>query len=324
MVRPRFQSALTVWQHAALAALLLAAAACSGPGPTAAPDATAAAATPAVPLPGATTATPTAPPPGGPTTTPVPLAATVNGEPISLAAWEREVARCQSGLAGAGFDATVCPRSALQDLIDSAVQEQAARRAGLSVSAAEVDAALAEVEASLGGPDALAEWRQANLYTPDEFRAALQAERLRVLAGQQVVAGVGPLAEQVHARAIVVTSPDTAGQILAQLQAGADFSTLAVNFSRDLASRVAGGDLGWFPRGVLSVPEVEQAAFALQPGELSGVIASDMGYHIVQTLERDPARPLDPAAADVLRKAAWQAWLDGLLAEASISLHVNP
>jgi parvulin-like peptidyl-prolyl isomerase len=109
-----------------------------------------------------------------------------------------------------------------------------------------------------------------------------------------------------------------------ELQAGADFATVALNYSRDLSSRAAGGDLGWFPRGILTVPEVEDAAFALQPGETSGIVQSSLGFHIVQTIERDPARPLSPAAAQVLRAAAFTAWLDELVAGAAIEQFIAP
>jgi parvulin-like peptidyl-prolyl isomerase len=86
----------------------------------------------------------------------------------------------------------------------------------------------------------------------------------------------------------------------------------------------SGGDLGWFPRGLLAVPEVEEAAFALQPGETSAVISSALGYHIVQVIERDPARALSPAASQALRAAAYSSWLEARLAEASIQRHINP
>ena len=137
------------------------------------------------------------------------------------------------------------------------------------------------------------------------------------------VAAVAPNAEQVHAREMLVTSQTTAEAVLAQLQAGADFATLAIQYSRDLSSRAGGGDLGWFPRGVLTVPEVEQAAFALQPGQTSAIIHSALGYHIVQVLERDPQHPLSPAARQALRAAAFSTWLDAQVAKATVVKHIT-
>lgn len=262
--------------------------------------------------------------PPTPTATPEPLAATVNAQGIPLSAYAREVARCQAGEAAAGLDGADCPQTVLQTLIEQAVIEQAAAAQGVRVAARDVDAALAQIEQDLGGPEALAAWETANLYTADEFRAALAADLLRARLGEQAVAALPTTAEQVHARAVLVTAEDTAQAVLAQLQGGADFASVALNYSRDLSSRAAGGDLGWFPRGVLTVPEVEEAAFALQAGEMSGIVRSRLGFHIVQTLERDPARPLSAAAAQTLRAAAFNAWLDDLVAGAAIERRVVP
>jgi parvulin-like peptidyl-prolyl isomerase len=280
-----------------------------------------------------------------PVGTPEPLAATVNGGGILLAALQAEVQRCQTGLTSAGVDAGNCPESALQSLIEQKVVEQAAGAAQLTVTDEEVSAAEAHIQQSLGGANAYAAWLAANFYTPDGFRQALRQDRLRAKMADQVMAAVGTQAEQVHALALVVadeaTAQDvlaqiqsgadflvadeaTAQDVLAQIQSGADFSTLALKYSLDLSSRATGGDLGWFPRGVLAVPEVEAAAFALKPGETSGVIHSAVGYQIVKVLQIDPARPLSPAAQQTLRAQAYQAWLTEALSKAVIQKIVSP
>jgi peptidyl-prolyl cis-trans isomerase D len=82
-------------------------------------------------------------------------------------------------------------------------------------------------------------------------------------------------------------------------------------------TKAAGGDLGWFPRGVLVSKEVEDAAFALQPGQVSGVVQSAFGFHIVQVLERDPSRPVDQDTLLTMQKAAVEQWLAGLRAAAT-------
>lgn len=270
------------------------------------------------------TAAPTTPPATDvPTATPVPLAVTVNGQDITLDAYDRELARCRAGDTEAGVDPQVCPAAVMAQLIKQAVVEQAAAAAGIGVAPAEVDAALNKITTNLGGPGALDAWLTADKYQASEFRDALQADLLRARMLDQVVAAVGPNAEQVHAREILVTSQATADAVLAQLQSGADFATLAIQYSRDLSSRAGGGDLGWFPRGVLTVPEVEQATFALQPGQTSAIIHSILGYHIVQVLDRDPQRPLSPAARQTLRATALSTWLDAQVAKATVVKHIN-
>lgn len=76
-----------------------------------------------------------------------------------------------------------------------------------------------------------------------------------------------------------------AGSILDSLKAGADFAELARRHSQDPASAVEGGDLGLVRRGIF-YPEFEQAAFALSVNEISSVVESPVGFHIIQLVER--------------------------------------
>ncbi|HLL15571.1 MAG TPA: peptidylprolyl isomerase [Pyrinomonadaceae bacterium] len=76
-----------------------------------------------------------------------------------------------------------------------------------------------------------------------------------------------------------------AEELLAKLRAGGDFNALAKEHSADPSNKDKGGDLGWFGRGMMVKP-FEEAAFALKPGELSGVVETQFGYHIIKLEER--------------------------------------
>jgi peptidyl-prolyl cis-trans isomerase SurA len=73
--------------------------------------------------------------------------------------------------------------------------------------------------------------------------------------------------------------------ILDSIRAGGDFVTFAKRYSEDPGSSIHGGDLGWARRGDF-VKEFEEATFALKPGQLSDVVETTLGYHIIQLLDR--------------------------------------
>ena len=105
--------------------------------------------------------------------------------------------------------------------------------------------------------------------------------------------------------------------------AGADFATLAQAHSTDTSTRLAGGDLGWFPMGTLTMPDVEEAAFALEPGEVSQPIESLLGFHIVKCNERGE-HPLSPHALQRQREAAVVDWLNGQRDTVAIEIFITP
>lgn len=119
---------------------------------------------------------------------------------------------------------------------------------------------------------------------------------------------VGP---EVQARHILIAGADAdsklrAEKVLAELQGGADFAKLAKEYSADKSNAEKGGELGFFGRGVM-VPEFEAAAFALEkPGDLSGLVQSKFGYHIIQLQGKKDARirSFDEVKDELLKEAS--------------------
>jgi len=109
-----------------------------------------------------------------------------------------------------------------------------------------------------------------------------------------------------------------ATQIKQQLDAGADFATLAKEYSDDTGSKDQGGELGWFPRDSGFVKEFEDAAFSLQPGQISDPVKTQFGYHIIQVEERDPAHELDAYTIQQRKYDAYNTWLTDLRNAAKI------
>jgi len=99
-----------------------------------------------------------------------------------------------------------------------------------------------------------------------------------------------------------------AEQIVKEAKApGADFAALAKKYSEDEASAKNGGDLDYFSRGRM-LPEVEQAAFSMQPGEISDVIKAQDGYHIIKVTDKKPAttKSLDEVKAQITDQLMWE------------------
>src|SRR5665213_3946412 len=81
-----------------------------------------------------------------------------------------------------------------------------------------------------------------------------------------------------------------------RILAGEDFATLATQFSEDPGSKQNGGELPAFPRGQM-VPEFESAAFALNTNQVSEVVTTQFGYHLIKLLDKTPAKEIDYATA---------------------------
>lgn len=116
-------------------------------------------------------------------------------------------------------------------------------------------------------------------------------------------------AEQVHAAHILVATEDAAKAIEEQLRQGADFAELAKEQSADSATAVNGGDLGWFPRGLMVEP-FEEVAFSLEPGEISAPVQTQFGWHIITVFEKEADRPVDVETLQTLRNQQFSKWLE--------------
>lgn len=199
-------------------------------------------------------------------------------------------------------------RETLVQMIQELFAEREARHQGITVSAADVEARISSVAREQGFP------------TTEEFERALRgqglsAEELRQRVRSSLIVeairnrlrsqvriteaqiraeyGNGSQFEEVHARHILFSTQGTdeaaalkeARDALAQIRAGGDFAALARKLSDDPGTKDRGGDLGFVPRGRF-LPEFERATFALKVGQVSEPVRTQVGYHLIQALER--------------------------------------
>jgi len=311
---PRADRAWRAWVLGASLGLLVWLSACSGraAGPTPTPA-----------RPRIRTLTP-APPPTAtvtPSPTPLPLAARVNDEGILVAEWVAETRRALAAAETLGLDLSPAEAGpqALDVLVERLLWAQAAREQGLFPSDDEVQARWDALVAARGGPEPWEAYLDALGYTPEAFRRALALDMAAARVQAAVVAQVPTHGPQVKARAIQVPTRAEAEAVLQYLQAGNEFRVLARQYHPG-----GQGDLGWFPRGVLWVPEVEEAAFALEPGQYSDIVTTDRGFYIVFVEDRASERPYAPWALDVLRARAVEDFLAQRRAAARIEVLVTP
>jgi parvulin-like peptidyl-prolyl isomerase len=250
------------------------------------------------------------------------LAAIVNGEVITLADFESELVRFQDAR---GTDLATQNNSSklvLQALIERLLLAQGAYSMGVSIEDNDIDAEIEGLIDEIGGVDTYSSWLQNNQYTEETFRQALAIEMYSTEMIEVILSEVSKTELQAHARHILVATQEEAEGIQQQLTEGAEFGELAVLYSLDLSTRPAGGDLGWFPAGTLTAPEVEQAIFQLEPGGATEIIASDFGYHVVELIAlEERALPYETLLAR--QTQAVENWLKVRLDQAEINIFID-
>lgn len=207
-------------------------------------------------------------------------------------------------------------------LINLELARQLAKAEGIVIS----DAALAqEIETtrqSILSSGTYTDWDNflaVNKITDEYFR-----DRIRdsMIVDELVKRHGGPTeAEQVHAQHILVADEETARKVLDELKAGKTFEELAAQYSQDTGSKDSGGDLGWFPRGIM-VAEFETAAFSLAVGEVSQPVKTDFGYHIIKVLGKE-VRPLEAETLQQMQEQAFGEWFSAQRDQAQIEEHMT-
>lgn len=249
------------------------------------------------------------------------VVARVNGEPIGRQEFEQAVESLEARIGGS---VPAERRDAVfRDLLDQLVayhllaQEAKARR--FTVDPNEVAGELARLGKQFPDEATFQQALAARQLTVEGLRAQIERDLLvgkllETEVGATVTVGEAEVAtfyqqhqdrfqepESMQASHILIrvepgADPATrrraherAEAVLKQARSGADFAALAREFSEDPGSAAAGGDLGFFARGQM-VPAFEAAAFALKPGELSALVESPFGLHIIKAGAHRPAR----------------------------------
>ena len=115
-------------------------------------------------------------------------------------------------------------------------------------------------------------------------------------------------ARQVHLYAIKLDTKEKASEVVQRLQEGDDFATVAKEYSIDEESKQYGGEMGWVPRGVM-LPELDEAAFSLEAGNVSQPIETSTGYYVIKVSEIDENKTVDNEYRDIIAANEMAKWL---------------
>ncbi len=274
--------------------------------------------------------TPGAAPPGSPLPAgvdPGKPVATVNGKAIAAdkvyGVYQMNKSMLeQRGRALSETDDQALKAQSLQVVVADELLYQAALAAGVTVGAAEIDAALKQLKTRAGSEDNYRKFlageglNEVQVHGEIERNLRAEAYRKALSAGKGVTEDQArkfydankemfKVPDQVHAQYILVKAtnkdPESvrldaqkrAEEAQRRASSGEDFGALAKQFSQDqTASR--GGDVGFFPRGVM-FPKFEEIAFSAKPGDVSPVFETPKGFNVMKVLERKPEaiRPFD-------------------------------
>ena len=157
------------------------------------------------------------------------------------------------------------------EIIQAEVLAQGAKRVGIEVTPAEVDARLKEYEL----PDG------------EAYRDMISADLFREKLREYFDAELPDIMEQAHVQVMLVESQEVADEVITKIEASGNFTALVDEFSHHPEIE---GDLGWLPRELMPNPLIEEAAFSVAPGELSQPIYEDsasknLGYWLIEVID---------------------------------------
>lgn len=249
------------------------------------------------------------------------IVATVNGDSITLDEFNVAFERLRNQSTMANYSDIAA--NVMDMLIEQHLINQSASEMNITVSDAEVDTQIQEYRSLVDNDAAWQEWLQVNGFTEEQLRESVRDDLITKRLIETVTeVEAGMVIAEVNARHILVETEEEANAILARLNNGEDFGALAAELSKDITTREQGGDLGWFTRDGLLTPELAEAAFQLQPNQITGPIQTMLGYHIIQMLAVNE-REARVEEQSFLTAEQFTNWLQVLLEDAVIERYIQ-
>jgi hypothetical protein len=175
-------------------------------------------------------------------------------------------------------------QSSLEQNIQKDLLLLAASREGIKIKNSEVEELFQKELVEKAGGEAKFQEVVSKIYglTVPEFKKLAWKDMEVIIAKEKIQ---NDLLLNIQVAHILIKDEKKAKEILERVKKGEDFTALAKEFSEDTGSRDQGGDLGWVNKGMM-VADFENAAFGLKPGEVSDLVKTEFGYHIIKVGEK--------------------------------------
>jgi len=235
----------------------------------------------------------------------------------------------------------------LDNLISEALIAEEAVKQKVEVSEDEIDSKIKEIKAGFPDEKLFLDALEENKMTLADLKGEIEKSFIQFKMMEKITADVETTEselkeyyeenresfvepEQIKAKHILLEDEKTAEKVLAELKSDSDFAELAGKYSTDPGSKDKGGDLGWMSRDQL-VPEFAVAAFGLPVGQLSSLVKSQFGYHIIIVEEKkeavqqnfnDVKEDVEQILLEKKRSDKFQMWIEGLKKKADIKKNI--
>ncbi len=278
------------------------------------------------------------------------LVAEVDGQPITQEEFDKdfqvykdlyERQLGEGALEQEGIDGKTMGESLEESILEKLIMEKLIQddneEKGIEVTEEDLQVYIDEYKESIGGEESYQQFLQSNNlseeYFVDNMRKELQGQKNK----ENFLGGVTVSEEEameyyetngediveINASHILLGSEEEALSVVARLDSGEDFAQLATAKSMDSVSAVNGGNLGYFGKGQM-IPEFEEVAFQLEEGEISNVVKTEVGYHIIKVQDKkENFEELQDKIISLIKEQAYFEYVQSLREEATIESYSN-